>query len=70
VQRMADRHNRGITRCQVARNLKILSSISRSWRKASASYAEGPISNPNDLGPAIGRAIEVVKRANLPLLTC
>jgi len=25
-------------------------------------YAEGPISNPNDLGPAIRRAIAVVKR--------
>ncbi len=31
-------------------------------------YAEGPITNPNDLGPAIKRAIEVVKRGEPALL--
>ena len=31
-------------------------------------YAEGPISNPNDLGPAIRRAIERVKRGEPALL--
>jgi len=31
-------------------------------------YAEGPITNPNDLGPAIQRAIAVVKRGEPALL--
>jgi thiamine pyrophosphate-dependent acetolactate synthase large subunit-like protein len=31
-------------------------------------WAEGPISNPNDLGPAIGRAIAAVKRGEPALL--
>ena len=31
-------------------------------------YAEGPITNPNDLGPAVGRAIAVVKRGEPALL--
>ena len=30
--------------------------------KAYGMYSEGPIDNPNDLGPAIKRAIEVVKK--------
>jgi thiamine pyrophosphate-dependent acetolactate synthase large subunit-like protein len=31
-------------------------------------YAQGPISNPGDLGPAIKRAIEVVKRGEPALV--
>jgi len=31
-------------------------------------YAEGPISNPKDLGPALKRAVDVVKRGEPALL--
>ena len=31
-------------------------------------HAQGPITNPNDLGPAIKRAIEVVKRGEPSLI--
>jgi hypothetical protein len=31
-------------------------------------YAEGPITNPNDLGPAFKRAIAVVKRGEPALV--
>jgi acetolactate synthase-1/2/3 large subunit len=31
-------------------------------------YAEGPIDNPKDLGPALRRAIAVVKRGEPALL--
>jgi thiamine pyrophosphate-dependent acetolactate synthase large subunit-like protein len=31
-------------------------------------YAEGPITDPNDLAPAIRRAVEVVKRGEPALL--
>jgi hypothetical protein len=31
-------------------------------------YGQGPISNPSDLGPAIKRAIDVVKRGEPALI--
>ena len=31
-------------------------------------YGEGPISNPNDLGPALKRAIAVVKKGEPALI--
>ena len=33
-----------------------------------ASHAQGPITNPNDLGPAITRALDVVKRGEPSLI--
>ena len=36
--------------------------------KAYGMYGAGPISNPNDLGPAIKKAIEVVKKGEPALL--
>ena len=36
--------------------------------KAYGVYSAGPIDNPNELGPAIRRAIEVVKRGDPALL--
>ena len=31
-------------------------------------HAQGPITNPNDLGPAIKRALDVVKRGEPSLI--
>ena len=31
-------------------------------------HAQGPITNPNDLGPALKRALEVVKRGEPSLI--
>ena len=36
--------------------------------KAYGMYGIGPIENPNDLGPALKRAIEVVKRGEPALV--
>ena len=36
--------------------------------KAYGVYSEGPITNPNDLGPALRRAIAVVKRGEPALV--
>ena len=36
--------------------------------KAYGMYAEGPISDPKDLGPAISRAIERVKKGEPALI--
>ena len=33
-------------------------------------YAEGPIENPKDLGPAIKRALAVVKKGEPALVDC
>jgi acetolactate synthase-1/2/3 large subunit len=33
-------------------------------------YAEGPVTDPKDLGPAIQRALAVVKRGEPALVDC
>ncbi len=69
IQRMANRHQRsimdtaGIGTTLLDPNIDFAKlAQSMGW------YAEGPISNPNDLGPAIRRAVEVVKRGEPALL--
>ncbi len=62
VQLMADRHSRGISNCGIGTTI---TSPDISYAKLAESmgvYGEGPISDPKELGPAIGRALEVVKR--------
>ena len=69
IQRMANRHQRGITNAPesappsqdpfvdyatVARGMGV--------------HGEGPITDPKDLGPAIRRAVDVVKRGQPALL--
>jgi acetolactate synthase-1/2/3 large subunit len=68
VQRMANRHNRGIDRTRIG---TVIDDPYIDFSKLAQSlglYAEGPITNPNDLGPAIRRAIAVVKRGEPALL--
>ena len=60
IQRMANRHNRGITRAGIGTTLTTRTSITPKWRRAWV-HAEGPITDPKDLGPALKRAVEVVK---------
>jgi hypothetical protein len=43
------------------------------WRfepleKGNGVYGQGPITNPNDLGPAIKKALDVVKRGEPALI--
>ena len=61
VQRMANRHNRGITRAHIGTTID-------DPNVDFAKIAQGPITNPNDLGPAIKRAIDVVKRGEPSLI--
>ena len=70
VQRMADRHNRGIAQLRPsARRSPVRISITRSLPESMGVYGEGPITDPKDLGPAIRkRAIEVVKRGEPALV--
>jgi thiamine pyrophosphate-dependent acetolactate synthase large subunit-like protein len=68
VQRMANRHERGITRADIGTTLKNPNIDFAKVAQGMGVYAEGPISDPKDLGAALRRAIEVVKRGQPALL--
>jgi thiamine pyrophosphate-dependent acetolactate synthase large subunit-like protein len=68
IQIMANRHNRGITRAKIG---NVLDDPAIDYAKLAQSmgvHGEGPISDPKDLGPAIRRAIEVVKSGHPALV--
>jgi thiamine pyrophosphate-dependent acetolactate synthase large subunit-like protein len=62
VQIMADRHNRGIDRAHIGTTISQPNVEYAALAKSMGVYGEGPIGNPKDLGPAIKRALDVVKR--------
>jgi acetolactate synthase-1/2/3 large subunit len=68
VQRMADRHNRGVDRAWIGTTFQDPQMDFAKLAQSMGLYAEGPISEPKDLGPAIRRAIAVVKRGEPALL--
>jgi len=68
VQRMACRHNRGIDRATIGTTLQDPNIDYAKVAQGMGVYAEGPITDPKDLGPAISRAIAVVKRGEPALL--
>ena len=68
VQRMANRHNRGIDRARIGTSIDDPHIDFSKLAQSLGLYAEGPITNPNDLGPALKRAIAVVKRGEPALL--
>ena len=68
VQRMANRHNRGVTRADIGTTLKYPNIDYAKVAQGMGVHAEGPITDPNELGPAIRRAIEVVKSGEPALI--
>ncbi|MGH9679323.1 MAG: thiamine pyrophosphate-binding protein [Candidatus Acidiferrales bacterium] len=62
VQKMADRHSRGIGDCKIGTTLLTPNISYAKLAESMGVYGDGPISDPKDLGPAIRRAIDVVKR--------
>lgn len=68
LQRMAGRHNRGITRAHIGTTIDNPNIDYAKIAQGMGVHAQGPITNPNDLGPAIKRAVEVVKRGEPSLL--
>jgi acetolactate synthase-1/2/3 large subunit len=68
VQRMACRHNRGIDRANIGTTLQDPNIDFAKVAQGMGVYAEGPITDPKDLGPAMRRAIEVVKGGKPALL--
>ena len=68
IQRMANRHQRGITRASVGTTLQDPNLDFAKIAAGMGVYSQGPIENAADLGPAIQRAIAVVKRGEPALI--
>ncbi len=68
IQRMANRHQRGIDNAGIGTRLVDPNIDFAKIAQGMGWYAEGPITNPNDLGPALKRAVAVVKRGEPALL--
>jgi thiamine pyrophosphate-dependent acetolactate synthase large subunit-like protein len=68
VQRMADRHSRGVDRASIGTTITDPNINFAMVAKGMGVYSEGPITDPKDLGPAILRAKEVVKRGEPALV--
>lgn len=68
VQIMADRHSRGIDRAHIGTTITDPNIDYAKVMQGMGVYAEGPITDPKDLGPAIRRALAVVKRGEPALI--
>jgi len=61
VQIMANRHSRGVDRAHIGTTISDPPIDYAKMAQSMGVFADGPISDPKDLGPALARAIEVVK---------
>jgi thiamine pyrophosphate-dependent acetolactate synthase large subunit-like protein len=68
VQRMCNARNRGVDRGYVGSELTNPNIDYARLAQSLGVYAEGPITNPQDVGPALRRAIAVVKRGEPALV--
>jgi thiamine pyrophosphate-dependent acetolactate synthase large subunit-like protein len=68
VTDMAARANRDVSRAQIGNELNDPAIDYATLAKAYGVYGVGPIDNPNDLGPAIRKAIAVVKKGEPALV--
>lgn len=68
IQRMANRHQRGITRAGIGTTITDPNIDFATVARGMGVHGEGPISDPKDLGPAIKRALDVVSRGEPALV--
>lgn len=68
LQRMANRRNRGVENATIGTTLLDPAIDYAKMAQSMGLYAEGPITDPKDLAPAIKRAIAVVKKGEPALL--
>ena len=68
LQKIANRRMRGVDTAHVGTTLRAPFIDFATVAKGMGVYAEGPIENPKDLGPALKRALAVVKRGEPALL--
>jgi thiamine pyrophosphate-dependent acetolactate synthase large subunit-like protein len=68
IQRMANRHQRGITNWNIGTTIENPNVDFAKIAQGMGVYAEGPIANARDLGPALQRALAVVKKGQPALV--
>jgi thiamine pyrophosphate-dependent acetolactate synthase large subunit-like protein len=68
VQIMADRHGRGVDRAWIGTTIDDPAINYAKLAQSFGVYAEGPITDPKDLAPALRRAIAVVKKGEPALV--
>src|SRR5262249_42513515 len=68
LQRMAGRRSRGIERAGIGTTIDNPAIDCAKVAQSRGGHAEGPISNPSELGPAIKRAVDIVKRGEPALV--
>jgi thiamine pyrophosphate-dependent acetolactate synthase large subunit-like protein len=68
IQRMANRHQRGITRWGIGTTIDTPNVDFAKIAQGMGVYGEGPIENPRDLGPALQRALAVVRKGEPALV--
>jgi acetolactate synthase-1/2/3 large subunit len=68
LQRVANRHNRGIERTDIGVTLKDPPIDYAKVAEGMGVFSAGPITDPKDLGPALKRAVDVVKRGEPALI--
>ena len=68
VQRMCNRRSRGVDRGQIGSMLSDPDIDFSKLAQGLGVHAEGPVTNPKDVGPAIARALAVVKRGEPALV--
>ncbi len=68
LQRMGNRRNRGVDRAHIGNEIDSPAIDYAKLAQSMGWYAVGPVSNPNDLGPALARAIAVVKKGQPALV--
>jgi acetolactate synthase-1/2/3 large subunit len=68
IQRMANRHQRGITNWHIGTMIDNPNVDFAKIAQGMGVFAEGPITNPNDVRPALQRALAVVKKGEPALV--
>jgi acetolactate synthase I/II/III large subunit len=68
VQMMAARRQRGIDRAHIGNTITDPNVDFAKLAAGMGVYSEGPVTDPKDLGPALQRAIAVVKRGEPALV--
>jgi len=68
LQRMANRHQRGITTAGIGTRIEDPNVDFATIARGMGVHGEGPITDPKDLGPALRRALEVVERGEPALV--
>ena len=68
VQRVANQHQRGIDNLSVGLTINDPPIDYATVARGMGVFSKGPITNPNDLGPALRAAIDVVKRGEPALI--